>query len=274
VEVVVSKDLPAAQPTSPAIKVENVSKTFHRNGKATRAIGNVSFSVAPGEFVSIVGPSGCGKSTFLNLVAGLDNPTEGTVEFFGQKVNGLNKRVGYVTQEDTLLPWRTVSRNVALPLEVQNRSRDEIAASVSKFVSLVNLAGFEDHFPKQLSGGMRRRVTIARTLAYEPSTILMDEPFGALDAQLRLIMQEELVKIWAATNLTILFVTHDISEAVSLSDRVILLSAGPSQVRMNYEIDLPRPRDLMKIRQLPEYGQAQEKIWDALQQDFRRGVDV
>lgn len=267
-------DIAASGATDAVIAADRVAKHFVRDGKETRAIGDVSFTIGKGEFVSILGPSGCGKSSFLNLVSGLDFPTAGTIAFKGKPVEAVNRDVGYVTQEDTLLPWRSVRDNIALPLELRGLSKQEIARKTDEYIQLVNLKGFEDHFPAQLSGGMRRRVAIARTLVYEPSTILMDEPFGALDAQLRLILQEELLNIWERTKLTVLFVTHDIAEAISLSDRVILLSASPATVHLNETINLPRPRRIVDTHATPEFAHYYKKIWDLLRSDFRRGTNM
>ena len=263
-----------AAPSVPVVRADHIAKEFIRDGKPTRAIGDVSFTIDKGEFVSLLGPSGCGKSSFLNLIAGLDFPTAGEISFMGKRIEAVNRDVGYVTQEDTLLPWRSVRDNIALPLELRGVSSAEAFRRTNEYISLVNLKGFEDHFPTQLSGGMRRRVALARTLVYEPSTILFDEPFGALDAQLRLILQEELLNIWERTRLTVLFVTHDIAEAISLSDRVILLSAGPAEVQLNEKIALPRPRHIVETHATPEFAHHYKKIWDLLRSDFRRGSSV
>lgn len=256
------------------IELSGVAKSFEQDGKITHAIGSLDLEVHRGEFVSIVGPSGCGKSTVLNLIAGLQLPSGGIVRFGGHDVTGVNTEVGYLTQSDTLLPWRTVRQNIALPLELRKVPKAQAEDLIARYTELVDLTGFEDHYPAQLSGGMRRRLMLARTLVYEPGTILMDEPFGALDAQLKLIMQEELLRIFQATQSTFVFVTHDINEAVLLSDRVVLLSAGPSSVKVDRRIDLPRPRDVTESTRLPAFSEAYDELWSLLQQDFRRGVDM
>src|ERR1043166_4360502 len=258
----------------PVVKADRIEKVFVRGGKHTKAIGDVSFTIAKGEFVSLLGPSGCGKSSFLNLIAGLDFPTSGEISFMGKRVASINQDVGYVTQEDTLLPWRSVRDNIALPLELRGVSKADALRRTDEYIRLVNLTGFEDHFSARLRGGMRPRVAIARTLVYQPGTILFDEPFAALDAQLRLILQEELLNIWERTRLTVLFVTHDIAEAISLSDRVILLSASPAEVQLDEKIDIPRPRHLVETHGTPEFARYYKKIWDLLRAGFRRGVDA
>jgi NitT/TauT family transport system ATP-binding protein len=259
---------------TPMIEFRSVSKVFDRDGSKTEAIGDVSFQVNPGEFVCILGPSGCGKSTLLNLLAGLDSPTSGAVEFQGQRIDALNLGVGYMTQTDTLLPWRSVLGNILLPLEIKRLSAAESRTRGERYLGLVGLESFSRHFPSQLSGGMRRRLMLARTLVTEPQTILMDEPFGALDAQLKLVMQEELLKLWTAARSTIVFVTHDIAEAITLGSRVVLLSASPSRVKLDIAIDLPYPRDVSTARMSPLFATYHEAVWSELRKDYRRGISV
>lgn len=247
------------------IEVDGVGREFpDAAGGATRALDRVTFQVEPQEFVAIVGPSGCGKSTLLNLIAGLDRPTGGEIRYGGVPVLALNTRVGYITQKDSLLPWRNVHDNIALALRIRRRPAAEVEQEVRHFVRLVSLEGFERHYPAQLSGGMRRRVALARTLIYRPETLLMDEPFGALDAQLRLALQGELLKILAETKQTVVFVTHDIGEAVALADRVIVLSRRPAVVRASRVIPFARPRDVGRLRFSPEYVRLCEELWDDL----------
>lgn len=212
------------------LDVQNVSKRFSQGAKVTDALAGVSFSVREGEFVSLIGPSGCGKSTLLNLAAGLERPDGGAVLFAGQSVAGPNTRVGYMTQDDALLPWRSVRGNVALPLEIQSVPRRERIKRADEILERVGLKGFEGHLPMQLSGGMRKRVSLARTLVYGARALLLDEPFGALDALTRTVMQQVLLDVVAALGLTVLLVTHDLHEAIAMSDRIVVFSRRPARV--------------------------------------------
>jgi NitT/TauT family transport system ATP-binding protein len=231
---------------------------------ATRALDRVSLTVNDGEFVSIVGPSGCGKSTMLNVIAGLLDPAEGSTHVAGIDGNGAGSRIGYMFQKDTLLPWATALENVCLPMEVKG-ARDWHKARA--LMQLVDLTGFEAHYPRQLSGGMRKRVQLARLLAQDPEVLLMDEPFGALDAQTRLIIQEEFLKIWERQRKTVLFVTHDLQEAIALSDRVVLISARPGRIKATYTVDLPRPRHIESVLAHPRFMALFQEIWASLKQE-------
>ena len=231
---------------------------------ATRALDRVSLSVNDGEFVSIVGPSGCGKSTMLNVIAGLLAPAEGNTHVAGIEGNGAGSRIGYMFQKDTLLPWATALENVCLPMDVKG-SRDWHKARA--LMQLVDLTGFEAHYPRQLSGGMRKRVQLARLLAQDPDVLLMDEPFGALDAQTRLIIQEEFLNIWERQRKTVLFVTHDLQEAIALSDRVVLISARPGRIKATYTVDLPRPRQIESVLAHPRFMALFQEIWASLKQE-------
>lgn len=228
------------------------------------AMGPTTLQVRRGEFLAIVGPSGCGKSTLLNMVAGTLRPSSGVVTYAGQPVDGANRDVGYITQKNYCLPWRTVEANVRLPLEFRGVPRAEMAGRVQRAIAQVGLSGFERAYPRQLSGGMLQRVMIARTLAYEPHTYLMDEPFGSLDAQLRLRMQGELLKLWEATGATFVFVTHDLQEAITLADRVVVMSRRPGRPKLVVDIDLPRPRDVIDIHADPAFGAYFKQLWAAL----------
>lgn len=228
------------------------------------AMGPASLTVRPGEFLAIVGPSGCGKSTILNLVAGTLTPSAGRVLYNGQPVDGPNRDVGYITQKNYCLPWLTVEANVALPLELRGFSKAETVERTRRAVHQVGLQGFEKAYPRQLSGGMLQRVMIARTLAYGPATYLMDEPFGSLDAQLRLRMHAEVLKLWAETGSTFVFVTHDLHEAITLADRVVVISRRPGQIKMVLDIDLPRPRDVVDVQANPAFGAYFKTLWEAL----------
>jgi NitT/TauT family transport system ATP-binding protein len=230
----------------------------------TRALDRVSLAVNDGEFVSIVGPSGCGKSTMLNVIAGLLPPAEGGTRVAGIEGSGPGSRIGYMFQKDTLLPWATALENVCLPMDVKG-ARDWHKARA--LMQLVDLAGFEAHYPRQLSGGMRKRVQRARLLAQDPEVLLMDEPFGALDAQTRLIIQEEFLKIWERQRKTVLFVTHDLQEAIALSDKVVLISARPGRVKATYPVDLPRPRQMENVLAHPRFMALFQEIWASLKQE-------
>src|ERR1700681_472908 len=206
------------------ISLSDAGKEFSARGKTLRALEPLTLDVARQEFVALVGPSGCGKSTILNLIAGLLRPSEGVVSYDGMAVTGPNRRVGYMTQKDTLLPWRTAADNIRIALELKCRAvpRAEANARVAQMIDLVGLGGFERHYPAELSGGMRKRVALARTLTYEPETLLMDEPFGALDAQLKLLMLDQLQDLTRQRRMTVVFVTHDLGEAITLADRVVV----------------------------------------------------
>lgn len=260
--------------TTPIIEIEGLSKVFHLEGKATTALKDVTLKARRGEFVAVVGPSGCGKSSILNLVAGLAFPSAGRIRYDGGAIDGPNTNVGYMTQRDTLLPWQNVESNIALPLRLRGVGVAEIRSRVAEWIQLVGLAGFAQHYPAQLSGGMRRRVTMARTLIYEPETLLMDEPFGALDAQLRLILQGELLRIWERTRQTIVFVTHDLEEAIGLADTVVVMSARPGRARLSQPIPFGRPRDIIQLRRTQEFGNLFEQLWRTLEQEFRAGTEV
>jgi len=259
---------------TPLIQLDDVAKQFYRKGQAVLACRNINITINRGEFVSIVGPSGCGKSTMLNMIAGLMRPSAGTITYGGEAVKDLNRRAGYVTQRDNLLPWKNVEGNVGVALEVTHVDRETRRRKVQEYINLVGLSGFEKHYPAELSGGMRKRVGLARTLIYDPETMLMDEPFGALDAQLKLILHDELLKLWERTKKTIVFVTHDLTEAVSLSDRVIVFSSRPGRIKLVQDIDLPRPRNVFKVRFTERFGELHEKLWSALEEDMKHGEDV
>ena len=273
------RDLAAAPPAADRrfkIRLEQVSQSFEARGKVTEVLQAVDLSVREREFVAIVGPSGCGKTTVLNAVAGLLRPTGGTVTYDGRQVTSLNRRIGYLSQKDTLLPWRNAADNVRIALELKCRptSREAATAKVQAMMDLVGLNGFERHYPAELSGGMRKRVALARTLIYEPETLLLDEPFGALDAQLRLIMLDQLQTLTQLRRITVLFVTHDLGEAIALADRVVVFSARPGRIRVVREVPLPRPRDVFKIRFDPHFSRLHEELWDELKGDLAKGTDM
>ena len=240
-----------AGPGLPRAQMQQVRKSFRSGGKHADILSNIDFAIDPGEFVSIIGPSGSGKSTILNLLAGIDRPSAGAVLYDGQRVSGVSRSIGYLTQHDSLLPWRCVADNIAVPLEIRKMPPSERTRLVQDMLGTVGLSGYGQHYPRQLSGGMQKRAMLARTLIYDPKTILMDEPFGPLDAQLKLTLQAELLRLWTGTGKTIVFVTHDIAEAITLSDRVLVLSAQPTRIKHIEAIRIPRPRDVHEVRFSP-----------------------
>lgn len=246
------------------IEFRNVAKTFVTTDRTVEAVREISFTVEEGQLVTIVGPSGCGKSTLLNMTAGLFGPTEGQVQYGGAPVSGYNLKTGYMTQNDHLLPWRTVIDNIAVPLEIKNLPAKAIRERVGTLVEMVGLKGFEKSYPSQLSGGMRKRTALARLLAYDPETLLMDEPFAALDAQLRLNMQIELMSLSRELGKTVLFVTHDLDEAVALADRCLVFTPRPGTIRKVVDIPLPKDRNLMRLRHDPDYVRTTAEIWDLI----------
>lgn len=248
----------------PEIEFAGVGRRFGEPGRGFVAVSGVDLTVRKREFVSIVGPSGCGKSTLLNMAAGLLVPTEGTVRHAGDEVRRINTRVGYVTQKDLLLPWRTVERNVGLALEVQRVPRARRVERVAEVLKTVGLTGFERRYPAQLSGGMLKRASLAQTLAYGPSALLMDEPFGALDAQLRSVLQQELLTVCAAAGTTTLFVTHDLEEALLLSDRVVVFGTRPGRIVHVEDVPFGRPRSLAAVREDPEFHRLRDSLWALL----------
>ncbi|MEG6616577.1 ABC transporter ATP-binding protein [Peptococcaceae bacterium 1198_IL3148] len=246
------------------IAIENLNKTYVTDrGNNVEALQNISLNVQNNDFVCIVGPSGCGKSTLLRITAGLDTATSGFVYYQGEQVNKPNKEIGMVFQEYSLLPWRSVLDNVALGLEFSGKSNQECQQSAKEYLSLVGLNAFANAYPYELSGGMQQRVAIARALANNPQVLLMDEPFGALDAHTRILMQRELLTIWQKNRKTILFVTHSVDEAIYLADYIVVMSAHPGRIKEIIKVNMPRPRD----RANPYYGQLSAKILDMLEKE-------
>ena len=235
---------------------------------------DLSFEVRANQFTAIVGPSGCGKSTLLRLAAGLDRPSAGTVKFEDQKVMGVNPDVGFITQQANLFPWFTLEQNVEFPLVVQRRPKAERVERVRHYLDLAGLTGFEDHYPHQLSGGMQKRGSIVRTLIYAPRVVLMDEPFGSLDAQTKMLMHSDLLRLWQEQHQTVLFVTHDLQEAVTLADNIILLSRQPTRIKATIEVKLPRPRNVFEPYAMPGYVETYDEVWNIFRsevtQDDRR----
>ena len=233
------------------LRVTGVDKWFEKDDRRITVIRDLHLSFTGGSFVAVVGRSGCGKSTLLNMLAGLSMPSGGSIEYRGSRIEGPSSDMGYLTQQDTLMPWRGgVRRNVELPLEVAGVPASERRRRADELIAQVSLSGFEDHYPWELSGGMRRRASLARMLCADPHTLLLDEPFGALDAQLRRELQEELLSLWTGTGKTVIFVTHDLDEAIFLADRVIVLGSG-GEVVLDHDVAIERPRDLDEIRLQP-----------------------
>jgi NitT/TauT family transport system ATP-binding protein len=253
------------------IQIHHVSKAYLTSTRESLAIGDVSFTVGKGEFVSIVGPSGCGKSTLLNMIASFMGPSSGTIMIDDVPVveGEIPARLGYIFQKDTVLPWLTVAKNIALGLEFRGIPAPKIQARVAELLALAGLSGCEHMYPHHLSGGMRQRVALLMTIACEPQVLLLDEPFGALDSNTKMILHKELLSLWSALGQTIVMVTHDLDEAVTLSDRVIVLSAPPSSVVLDHRVDLPRPRDVFTLRESPAFGAQVRTIWSVLGKEFK-----
>jgi NitT/TauT family transport system ATP-binding protein len=261
--------------SAPALALESITCTFvSRDDPAQRytAVRDATLRVAPGEFVSVVGPTGCGKSTLLNLAAGLLAPSSGQVRIFGEPLSGVNARAGYLFQADALMPWRSALGNVAAGLEFKGLEKQAILEAANDWLRRVGLAGFGDRYPHQLSGGMKKRVALAQTLILDPEILLMDEPFSALDIQTRQLMENELLELWSGNRKSVVFITHDLEEAIALSDRVVVLSAGPETRPIGeYAIDLPRPRDVAEIRLTPRYLELHAEIWHAMKSEVLKG---
>jgi NitT/TauT family transport system ATP-binding protein len=251
------------------IVIRDLAKTFREAGREVAAVQDVTLEVVDQEFVAIVGPSGCGKSTILNMIGGLVTPSAGVVEIDGARVAGsIPPQVGYVFQKDTVFPWRTVVRNIALGLEYRRVPPDERQRRVRDAVALAGLGGFEEAFPATLSGGMRQRVALMRTLVVEPQILLMDEPFGALDTHTKIGLHAELLALWEARHQTVVFVTHDLSEAITLADRIVVMTRRPGRVKLIHEVKLPRPRDVIQLRESDAYAHEYGTIWHVLGEEF------
>jgi len=243
------------------IELNNVGRRFvSPQGKVTQALRDFSLNVKEGEFCAIVGPTGCGKSTTLGMITGLNPPSSGSVKVFGKPVTGIDPRIGFVFQADAVFPWKSVLENVACGPIFRGLAPGAARAKAADWVRRVGLEGFEHHYPHQLSGGMRKRVALAQTFINEPAILLMDEPFSALDVQTRAMMQEELLGLWSERKASVVFVTHDIDEAITLADRVVVLTRGPGSVKSVYEIPLPRPR-AAEARYTPEFVALSRQIW-------------
>ena len=247
-----------------AIELHGVTKAFATPQGIYTALYDMDLSVRPSEFCAIVGPTGCGKSTTLSLISGLERPSTGDVRVGGQPVTGINPEVGFVFQNDAVLPWKNVLDNVSAGPTWRGTPKRDAVDRARDWLRRVGLAGFEDRYPHQLSGGMRKRVALAQSLINEPRVLLMDEPFGALDVQTRAIMSNELLQLWELTKPTVVFVTHDHEEAISLADRVVVMTAGPATVKDTFTVNLPRPRTVQEIRFTPEFVELYHEIWQSL----------
>jgi NitT/TauT family transport system ATP-binding protein len=259
---------------APALALADITCRFasrDERSDAYIAVANASLAIGRGEFVSVVGPTGCGKSTLLNVAAGLLEPSSGTVEVFGERLmaaDGVNRRAGYMFQADALMPWRTGIGNVVAGLEFRGVPSAQAIAQGEEWLRRVGLAGFGDRYPHQMSGGMRKRLALAQTLILSPDILLMDEPFSALDVQTRQLMENELLALWAEDRKSVLFITHDLEEAIALSDRVVVLSAGPGTRPIgDFKVDLPRPRDVSEIRMTPAFLDLHREIWGVMKEE-------
>jgi NitT/TauT family transport system ATP-binding protein len=265
----------AKEITSVVLEARDVYQVFVSRGRRGEqpktALRNVNLGVRRGEFITLIGPSGCGKSTVLNMFAGLIAPTDGVVLHEGAPIRGVNTRGGYVTQDDNLLPWRTTLSNVEIALELKGVRREDRQARALQYLTRVGLRGFEHYYPHELSGGMRKRVSIVRTLVDESvNVILMDEPFGPLDAQTRLVLQDELQQLWQGSGRTIVFVTHDLVEAIALSDRIAIFTSAPGTIKDVREVPIPRPRDVFHIHGAPGFSAIYDAIWNDLREEIAK----
>jgi len=251
-----------------ALQASGIKKSYAKDGRPLEILDVERFAAQEGEFITIIGPSGCGKSTFLHIMGGFIKAEAGRIEVYGREVRDPGPDRGMMFQEFSLFPWRSVAGNIAWGLEVQGLPRQAIEETVGRYLDMTGLSDFRDHYPAELSGGMKQRTALARVLAFDPKVLLMDEPFGALDAQTRELMQEELMRVWERTRKTIVFVTHDIEEAVYLGDRVVVLSARPGRIREEVKIDLPRPRGL-EIKKSMQCHEYRNHIWDLIRSESR-----
>ena len=269
--------MPSVQSGSrgPALALDRITCTFASRGAAGErytALRETTLTVGEGEFVSVVGPTGCGKSTLLNVAAGLLAPSSGEVRIRGERLSGINRAAGYMFQSESLMPWRCALDNVLAGLQFTGVATSEADARARAWLNRVGLSGFERRYPHQLSGGMRKRVALAQMLIMDPGILLMDEPFSALDVQTRQLMENELLELWSADRKSVLFITHDLEEAIALSDRVVVLSAGPATHPIGeFAIDLPRPRDVNEIRMTPRFVEMHGNIWHAMKDEVLKG---
>jgi NitT/TauT family transport system ATP-binding protein len=250
------------------IDLQHISKTFRKKDETVEAVRDINLRIERKEIVAIIGPSGCGKSTLLNMIAGLYAPTSGTVVYKGAVVSDVNTDVGYMTQKDNLFPWRTVRDNIGFPLELAGAPKYERTNKADKVIKHVGLGGFENRYPHELSGGMRKRACLARMMLYGAETALLDEPFAALDAQLKLAMHDLLLQLAAETGQTVVLVTHDLMEAVTLADRVLVCTRRPATIALEQRIDLKRPRDVLNVRFTSEFKELYDLLWERLRVEY------
>jgi len=251
------------------IEISHVCKTFRRREAVVEALRDFNLTIRQHEIIAVIGPSGCGKSTLLNMIAGIYPPSKGQILYKGTRVRDLNTDVGYMTQKDNLLPWRNVRDNIAFPLELAELSRPEREARAENIIKVVGLDGFQTRFPNELSGGMRKRVSLARMIVYGAETALLDEPFAALDAQLKLAMHGLLLQLAAENEQTVIFVTHDLMEAVTLADRVIVCTRRPAMIALEQKISLARPRDVLDVRFTNQFKEHYDALWDRLRIEYQ-----
>jgi len=255
-----------------AVQFDRITCTFAGARGSYTAVKDVALTIGDGEFVSVVGPTGCGKSTLLNVTAGLLRPSSGTLRVFGEPLSGINRKAGYMFQAEALMPWRSALANVTAGLEFRGVDAAQATRRGEDWLARVGLAGFGDRYPHQMSGGMRKRVSLAQMLILDPQILLMDEPFSALDIQTRQLMENELLELWSANRKSVIFITHDLEEAISLSDRVVVLSAGPATHPIGeFQIDLPRPRDVAEIRLTPRFIELHDRIWHSMKEEVLKG---
>lgn len=256
---------------SEIVRFEDVGKDFSKDGVALPILEHIDVSVPAGSFTTFIGPSGCGKTTLLRLLAGLTRPTSGRVLYKSRPVSGVNRDIGFVTQDSNLFPWLTLTENVEFPLVVRGVAREERRERALSWIGRVGLQGYETHYPHELSGGMQKRASIIRALIYEPDVVLMDEPFGPLDAQTRMILQNDLLTLWQENRMTVLFITHDLTEAIALSDTVFLLSKGPARIKEVFPIGLKRPRNIFEIHEETGFKEIYHAIWAHFRADVLAG---
>jgi len=253
----------------PIIDLVNVSKTYRSKGKSVLALSDVNLAVAPGSFTTLIGPSGCGKSTLLKILAGVALPYQGQMRYKDRDITSINSDIGFITQDSNLFPWLTLRENVELALKIRGMAKEQRTKSAQQFIDTMQLTGFEEHYPFELSGGMQKRGSIIRTLIYDPEIILMDEPFGPLDAQTRMLLQDELLRIWDQNQKTILFVTHDLTEAIALSDKVVLFTGRPGTVKRIFDVPLPRPRNVFEIHNEKGFTDIYHEIWQYFKSEIK-----
>lgn len=254
---------------NPIIDIVNLSKHYRSRGRTVAALQDINLPVEQGSFTTLIGPSGCGKSTILKIIAGLALPYDGQLRYKGRDITAMNTDVGFVTQDSNLFPWLTLIENVELALKIRGLPAEQRRREARRFIDMMELSGFEHHYPHELSGGMQKRGSIIRTLIYDPEVILMDEPFGPLDAQTRLLLQDELLRIWDRNQKTILFVTHDLTEAIALSDKVVLMTKRPGTVKRIFDVPLARPRNVFEIHNEQKFRDIYHEIWESFRSEIR-----